>query len=735
MTSEIDAVPCIMKVVERSYCTEPGWRLATFQEANDYREMIKQQGLLKGRQRVMASESGPARSIYEDVTLTPKGRNVALLLCAFDWNYEVVYWLLNYWVKGDSFNSLDVRQGNIPLMDRTTFVEMSRMTCNLGRILGEEGLAIQKVETRVLSQDSVEEVMVSMGKSCWGKFSREHKKILGQTFLGTINAITSDMIWQCSEVKWFQDFASQEDTPNIWNFLWYYISFNAVAGIVHKCFSLLIKDLGSEKCWPRSQRDFFMSTAILHYILEYEKDQEEGILERACKDAAGNDRQRFNNTLKNRSSAFYDKTICNMRGLCIWSCRIAFEPIFETSYYSGGHFVEDSCATGIIAIRYDKFQDDKFEFSGHSQFGTIRKGEKKYQEIKKMVDLLNSDKKLDKKLFSTLKNKIIKWWPVIKKENNAANAKEEDSVCKFLNQYDAKYHHIYRLLAAMESSYMFKSKDQQSQSEIDSRIEGNVPSILTVQYNAWKYRNESEALAGIAVEITKEMEGIMTDAQWLSTCLRNTWRNQKQVIWIEIIFPCILAALLAISFTWILWLMLDKYKLKDSIELKYSSLPLTIIIIVWTLVKKVICNVHPVSVQLKDYIKLPDHAEKLGYQERVISDITFLKEEISKKPYSLCSVVSYIWHCMTQSCIISLLPSKNHGDILARSIPSANLRIVVFVDDLDRCQESVILQVLSAINLVLAVCKINVILGMDKAILHRAIMKKYGEKSSEHNKK
>ena len=37
--------------------------------------------------------------------------------------------------------------------------------------------------------------------------------------------------------------------------------------------------------------------------------------------------------------------------------------------------------------------------------------------------------------------------------------------------------------------------------------------------NAWKYRNESEALAGLAVEITKEMEGIMTEAQWLSNVL------------------------------------------------------------------------------------------------------------------------------------------------------------------------------------------------------------------------
>ncbi|XP_057869508.2 uncharacterized protein LOC131076382 isoform X1 [Cryptomeria japonica] len=1471
MTSEIQAAPCMMKVVEMSYCTEPGWRLATSQEAKHNLEMIKKEGLLKGRQKARlldgwisqgrgglrigddfrrnlghmlviqiqpslnysSGNSDSARSIYSDFALTLKRREVALLLCAYDWNYEVVYWLLNCWERGDTFNPVYVREGNTSFSNKTTFVEMNKMICSLGRILGEEGLASQKVDTRALSKDSVKEVMVSMGKSCWDKFSGKNKKILGQTFLEMVDGFTSDTIGRCSEVNWFENFASQEDTSNIWNFLWYYISSNVVASIVHKCFSLLVKDLGTEMFQARRQKEFIMSTAILHYVLEYEKDEGEGILARACKDTAGDGRQRFKDTLKNRSFYHYDASgdypvlnkiliyaaknedsllvnkvldwgaqpqanlgpeqqnmalryaieqcrsseilrnlfdkcpskeefanakneegksalhlacyygdldmcqmvlryggrpevqdkrgrlplhymvvgsakgsnerenvlrslfdkcrsneqvfdaaddegmtalhwacrdadisVCNMvleyggkldvrgdkgclplhyavngtgadrieiiRSLfqeCLskeelvnlsnkegmtalhCACRAADVSVCETVLQYGGktdvldgqerfplYYAVERGNEGIVDLLIGVGDSDAVQKEPVSNLDLAKmvtcKGKdgvspldmaiKKYN-IKLMVKLLSASQqpletyidkvdsarllresasegnlevvekllekgadplacdnqgqtalhhasmcendynafkvtelmlakctseeerkkwayKLDDKdqtalslaamkgherlcdyfceinkdadgpglvyevvkrghqdnpniIFSLLcmgsRESIIDWgrresvidnsrqtllhvaastgrlyitdtllqwsenpkvyvrtpdilgqtalhkaakeghadtvivllhWgaqPLLErdsdgrtalhclaqnksedqaiavaelllkkcgsdekkllflwasaaglgtadehlgdsplknfllqqkehftkkigKENNLLrtaaclgdvemtkelltrdarigdiqdqnwlqglkNEKERDNVetvCKqiqsiveqgndqpaisdylgrrdfayglaalflnpylkppitvgisgswgmgksslmlqtegillktaaqlalllpsemtssvmtsssfpgiqnlersakgqkkyqqikktvdllnndenekdsvreCLNQYDAKYHNIYKSLAAMESSYMFESKDEQSKSEIDSPIEGSVPAILTVQYNAWKYRNESEALAGIAVEITKEMEGIMTDAQWLSTCLRNTWLKQKQVIWIEIIFPCLLAALLAISFTWILWLVLDKYKFKDSIEIKYSSLPLTIIIMVWTLVKKVMSTVNPVSVQLMNYIKLPDHAEKLGYQERVISDINFLREEISKKPYSLCSVASYIWHCMTQSCIISLLSCQNRGDILVSSIPSANLRIVVFVDDLDRCQESVILQVLSAINLVLAVCKINVILGMDKTILQRAIMKKYGDKSSKHNKK
>ncbi|GLJ40648.1 hypothetical protein SUGI_0839260 [Cryptomeria japonica] len=52
------------------------------------------------------------------------------------------------------------------------------------------------------------------------------------------------------------------------------------------------------------------------------------------------------------------------------------------------------------------------------------------------------------------------------------------------------------------------------------------------------------------------------------------------------------------------------------------------------------------------------------------------------------------------------IPSAKH-QLLTSSV-SRSSQIIAFVDDLDRCQENVSLQVLSAINLVLAECKINV---------------------------
>lgn len=43
MTSEIEVVPPTMKLLERSYFTSKGWRLATIQEAKDNLQMIQKQ--------------------------------------------------------------------------------------------------------------------------------------------------------------------------------------------------------------------------------------------------------------------------------------------------------------------------------------------------------------------------------------------------------------------------------------------------------------------------------------------------------------------------------------------------------------------------------------------------------------------------------------------------------------------------------------------------------------------
>ncbi|XP_057844089.1 uncharacterized protein LOC131053482 isoform X2 [Cryptomeria japonica] len=349
------------------------------------------------------------------------------------------------------------------------------------------------------------------------------------------------------------------------------------------------------------------------------------------------------------------------------------------------------------------------------------------------------------------KNRFLVLWDNIRWKLKHISVEEvKKELDKILNEYDLKYLKVIKALAAMNSSDMLKTNA--SRPKADPPAEENVPAVLTVQYNAWKYKDDTEALAGIAVEITKELEGIMTQDQWLSTCWRNTWEKKKYSLWIEIFFPSLLALVLVSSFTWILWVVLDGDKLKGWVKAKYAWPPAAVVIIVWTLTKSIMGVLKPVSTQLMQYISFPDHADKLGYQEQVIPDISFLKDEIGKTASWVFVVLSWVFAVfswvftiikvicglITGWYIISLpFHHRSHEKVIEapKLTPASgsNLRIIVFVDDLDRCQESVILKVLSAVNLVLAECNINVVIGMDKRLIERAIIKKFEDANAKDN--
>ncbi|XP_057844043.1 uncharacterized protein LOC131053452 [Cryptomeria japonica] len=107
-----------------------------------------------------------AGGAYADVFLSDRGKEVALLLCVDDWNYEVVYWLLNSWSNSQMMNGGEVRGGNIPPIDVKKFEEMNKMMGYVARRLGEEGgKALEKSrKTKYTGKDSVKEVLSGMIK-------------------------------------------------------------------------------------------------------------------------------------------------------------------------------------------------------------------------------------------------------------------------------------------------------------------------------------------------------------------------------------------------------------------------------------------------------------------------------------------------------------------------------------------------------------------------------------------
>ncbi|XP_059073484.1 uncharacterized protein LOC131046435 [Cryptomeria japonica] len=298
-------------------------------------------------------------------------------------------------------------------------------------------------------------------------------------------------------------------------------------------------------------------------------------------------------------------------------------------------------------------------------------------------------------------------------------SKNQNPLATLLKEYQHRYHDIYKALACMDNNQMLQSSSVSQQQEQEHAMR-EVPRILTIRYNAWHYRDQNEAWAGLGVTISKEIEKAMTRAQWMSTCWRYTWARQNVNIWFQVILPSLLSISLALWVVLIVWILLKQTKFH---ALMYGSLPLTFVASLWVVFKSVISVVKPVSKQMLGYVTSPNHTDHLGYQEDVINDINFLKKELGKQPHWFFSFILGLW-CGNW---FGLCPDNIENTSIPKFMPAFghDIRIVTFVDDLDRCEEKVILQVLSAINLVLAECKINIILGMDKKMIERAITRNF----------
>ncbi|KAH9320374.1 hypothetical protein KI387_043970 [Taxus chinensis] len=343
------------------------------------------------------------------------------------------------------------------------------------------------------------------------------------------------------------------------------------------------------------------------------------------------------------------------------------------------------------------------KFPGCKQFKLSGQGRRKYQQIEKaVIELL--------------------------RRSPLTDGDDPLNLVHFLDNYQHKYNEVYRSLAVMDRSEMFHVKDDTSNLRRNPHSLGKIPSVLTIRYNAWHYQNELEAWAGLAVQITKAIEGTMNRAQRIRCRCRYAWKEHLKEIWLELFLPCLLVLLLFGWVAWVAWMLLSRSSHKELARLKYGSIPITVVIVVWTVVRQLLSVIKPISDQIEGYVSLPDHRKNLGYQHQVISDIKFLEDQMGEKPSWLWKLIAFEWLWR----LFCLYPDTVEGTSIPKSPPPSkdDVRIIVFVDDLDRCQDTVILQVLSAVNLVLAVCEINVILGMDKKMIARAIANKFQDSNN-----
>ncbi|MCI0688493.1 MAG: KAP family NTPase [Sporichthyaceae bacterium] len=214
---------------------------------------------------------------------------------------------------------------------------------------------------------------------------------------------------------------------------------------------------------------------------------------------------------------------------------------------------------------------------------------------------------------------------------------------------------------------------------------GAGPPVITVWFNAWRFQDAQQIWAGLAEQITSTIEGSLTRWQRLRLRLSYGWRHRRsQLNWV--VPALVVAGVLGLALAVGLPELAAGASATD--ELLQVFVPAGSVLLVASLVLgRAWRAIAPVTERLADYLRRPDYAAAMGYQHTVLEDLQFVVAEVRR---------------VRRGC-----------------------RFVVFVDDLDRCSDDRIMEVLQAIHLLLGDSEFFVFLGIDSEMIYRAIRRHY----------
>jgi len=238
----------------------------------------------------------------------------------------------------------------------------------------------------------------------------------------------------------------------------------------------------------------------------------------------------------------------------------------------------------------------------------------------------------------------------------------------------------------------------QQQDELWRRREHRARSdVVQVRFNAWRYEDATHIWAGLVSEVSKEVEASLPWHGRILAPLRYTLRQRTTELLVGVVLPTMLAVLVGVALYFLGYRVEGADAANEVPSLLRFLVPGlgVLAVIVWRVYKVV----QPVSVRMIDYVRLPDYRAQLGFQTQVLTDLAFLRGCL-KRP-RLRRIGGHI--------------RRRHEDP----------KIVVFIDDLDRCSDATVMEVLQTINLILGESGLFVLLAVDTEKIHHAITNQY----------
>ena len=236
--------------------------------------------------------------------------------------------------------------------------------------------------------------------------------------------------------------------------------------------------------------------------------------------------------------------------------------------------------------------------------------------------------------------------------------------------------------------------------------------VVAVDFNAWQYDSETQIWAGLASEITKALESAMPRYRRWTLPLRYAFGRSPSEVIISLFVPVVAVIFVLALLSRVALSEAAGSQILGDLAAFSTALPgglLIVIVLAWRTAVVAV----PVSQRILKEARGPDYASQTGLQSQVIDDLRFVSSQL--QPPSMAR--PHLPKLRRRSEIVTSgqLPK-------ARKPPP---RVVVFIDDLDRCSDEKVVDILQAINLILGRSSFYVFLGMDTDMIYRAIDARY----------
>jgi hypothetical protein len=230
-------------------------------------------------------------------------------------------------------------------------------------------------------------------------------------------------------------------------------------------------------------------------------------------------------------------------------------------------------------------------------------------------------------------------------------------------------------------------RDRETRRKLMKRLERNAESeVICVTFNAWRFEGAEQVWAGLARETSERLEAALPLYGRAWSRILYATRKRRLEFSIGFVLPAVLA--LIVGVVAVVAGIQTTVPSWGTVLGTVGVAILTPLIIGWRFFRVA----QPVSSRVAGYLKAPDYGARMGFQNEVIDDLTFLRRQVSAR--------------------------RGNGE-------AGSPRVVVFVDDLDRCSDDNVMGTLQAVNLILGGSDFFVVLGIDAGMIHRAIARQY----------